>query len=162
MNEIQANITSSSETVRCWHLVADVEHPSLFGRDEISKWFTGLFNSINTERHDAIHKCTWRCIRWSKLLVLIAAIWLNLKYSTINMINKKVLYHIITCDDKNLQYLVENYSEYFFIFFIAKHVFCDLRANACFRMSDGHFPKHLTLWSTEWGIHLPKHVWINF
>ncbi len=38
-DQIRANILSSSETIRCWHLVADVEHPSVLrsGRFKISE-----------------------------------------------------------------------------------------------------------------------------
>ncbi len=54
-DKIRADIPSRSETIRCWHLLADVECPSLV---KISNLPT-LVVSINTERHDVIRKCTW-------------------------------------------------------------------------------------------------------
>ncbi len=74
MVEIWADNLSSSETLKCWHLMADVEHPSLLRcRDEISK-LPVLVISINKERHDVIGNFTWWLIRWNKLLVLTAVI----------------------------------------------------------------------------------------
>ncbi len=90
--------------------MADVEHRSLLrSRDEISKLLAlvGLQQHRETWRHALLHMAV------HKMKQIVGFDSRNsvkshfmCMYSVINMINKKILNHIITRDEKHLQYLV--------------------------------------------------------